>query len=175
MVVGGKKGGKFNKTQRGVERQFTSETELQAQAQQIKRRDMPSDSEEESDNEPEERKVANPAAAVIEISNPNKQTAKPMKLKDLSINDDEEAEQPQLTRREREALEKEQKKQHYFKLQMEGKTDQARADLARLAMIRKQREEAKLKREETEKAAKAKKEESLNAGKSITSKAFGKK
>ena len=42
----------------------------------------------------------------------------------------------------REALEKEQAKLRYQKLQAEGKTDEARADLARLAIIRKQREEA---------------------------------
>ena len=37
------------------------------------------------------------------------------------------------------------------KLQEEGKTDQARADLARLALIKKQREEAARKREEQKK------------------------
>lgn len=37
------------------------------------------------------------------------------------------------------------------KLQEEGKTDQARSDLARLAVIRKQREEAAKKREEQKK------------------------
>lgn len=37
------------------------------------------------------------------------------------------------------------------KLQAEGKTDQARSDLARLAIIRKQREEAARKREEEKK------------------------
>lgn len=38
------------------------------------------------------------------------------------------------------------------KLQEEGKTDQARADLARLAVIKKQREDAAKKREEQKKA-----------------------
>ena len=42
----------------------------------------------------------------------------------------------------REAIEKEQARQRYEKLHAEGKTDEARADLARLAIIRKQREEA---------------------------------
>ena len=37
------------------------------------------------------------------------------------------------------------------KLQEEGKTDQARSDLARLALIRKQREEAAKKREDQKK------------------------
>lgn len=38
-----------------------------------------------------------------------------------------------------------------MKLHLEGKTDQARADLARLAIIKKQREEAAKKREELRK------------------------
>lgn len=38
-----------------------------------------------------------------------------------------------------------------MKLHLEGKTDQARADLARLAIIKKQREEAAKKRDELRK------------------------
>lgn len=38
-----------------------------------------------------------------------------------------------------------------MKLHLEGKTEQARADLARLAIIKKQREEAAKKREELRK------------------------
>lgn len=38
-----------------------------------------------------------------------------------------------------------------MKLHLEGKTDQAKADLARLAIIKKQREEAAKKREELRK------------------------
>ena len=41
----------------------------------------------------------------------------------------------------REALEAAAAKERYWKLQEAGKTDQARADLARLAIIRKEREE----------------------------------
>ena len=48
----------------------------------------------------------------------------------------------------REAIEKEQARLRYQKLQAEGKTDEARADLARLAIIRKQREESAKKKEE---------------------------
>ena len=51
----------------------------------------------------------------------------------------------------REELQKQQAKERYDKLHMEGKTDEARADLARLALIRKQREEAAKKREEERK------------------------
>jgi hypothetical protein len=48
----------------------------------------------------------------------------------------------------REAIEKERAKAAFWKLQEEGKTDQAKADLARLAIIRKQREDAAKKRVE---------------------------
>ena len=58
---------------------------------------------------------------------------------------------------------------------MEGKTPQARADLARLAEIRKKREEAAARKEEEKQYLASKKSESLNAGKSISGKAFGKK
>ena len=51
----------------------------------------------------------------------------------------------------REELQKQQAKERYDKLHMEGKTDEARADLARLALIRKQREDAAKKREEERK------------------------
>lgn len=54
----------------------------------------------------------------------------------------------------REELEKQKSKERYMKLHLEGKTEQARADLARLAIIRKQREEAAKKREELRKGEK---------------------
>lgn len=46
----------------------------------------------------------------------------------------------------REAKEKQEAKERYWKMHLEGKTDQAKADLARLAKIRKDREEAQMKR-----------------------------
>ena len=45
-------------------------------------------------------------------------------------------------------------KAHYRKLHNAGKTEEARADLARLAIIKKQREEAAKKREEEKKGMK---------------------
>jgi hypothetical protein len=59
----------------------------------------------------------------------------------------------ELTRREREALEAAAAKERYWKLQEAGKTDQARADLARLAIIRKERDE-KAKQRQAEQDAK---------------------
>lgn len=51
----------------------------------------------------------------------------------------------------REEIEKQKSKERYMKLHLEGKTEQARADLARLAIIKKQREEAAKKRDELRK------------------------
>lgn len=47
----------------------------------------------------------------------------------------------------REEIEKQKSKERFMKLHLEGKTDQARADLARLAIIKKQREDAAKKRD----------------------------
>ncbi|BAF17956.1 Os05g0515900, partial [Oryza sativa Japonica Group] len=58
-----------------------------------------------------------------------------------------------LSRREREELEKQKSHERHMKLQEQGKTEQARKDLERLTLIRQQRAEAAKKREE-EKAAK---------------------
>ena len=162
MVLGGKKnkGKTFSR-----EKQFTSETELAKESRLNYR-----NAKQDSDSEPEpERKPANPAQAVLNSSN----------TKGGLYSDDEEEQEevapPPLSRREREEIQKAQQREHFMKMTMEGKTDQARSDLARLAIIRKQREEAKLKREEAANAAKGKKEDSLNAGKSIISKSLGKK
>merc|ERR1712198_262836 len=103
-----------------------------------------SSSEEESDDEAKKKGVA----GMIEIENPNR--AKKAHKKVSAI--DEASSKPQLSRREREEIEKAKAKAHYQKLHAAGKTDEARADLARLAIIRKQREEAAAKREADQKA-----------------------
>ena len=81
---------------------------------------------------------------MIDIQNPNRAQKQHKKVSNLTHDDSK----PQLSRREREELEKQRAKAHYQKLHAAGKTDEARADLARLAIIRKQREEAAKKREE---------------------------
>ncbi|KAE8144378.1 casein kinase substrate phospho protein PP28-domain-containing protein [Aspergillus avenaceus] len=53
----------------------------------------------------------------------------------------------QLSRREREAIEAQQERERYMKLHAEGKTEEARADLARLAIIRERREAERLRKE----------------------------
>lgn len=55
-------------------------------------------------------------------------------------------------RREREEVERQRAAAAYQKAHAEGKTDQARADLARLAIIRQQREDAAKRREADKKA-----------------------
>ncbi|KAF9588184.1 hypothetical protein IFM89_007873 [Coptis chinensis] len=102
-------------------------------------------SESESDKEPEKRKGAE---GVIEIQNPNLVKQKNLKARDVDIEKTTE-----LSRREREEIEKQKAHERYMKLQEQGKTEQARKDLDRLTLIRQQRAEAAKKREE-EKAAK---------------------
>lgn len=86
---------------------------------------------------------------LIEIENPNRVQKKTKKL--TTLNKDIDSEKPQLSRREREEIEKQRAQAHYQKLHAEGKTEQARADLARLAIIKQQREEARKRREAEQK------------------------
>merc|ERR1711881_457750 len=89
------------------------------------------------------------AQKVIDVQNPNRVQNKMKKADDITADGD--GAKPELTRREREAIEKEQARLRYEKLHAEGKTDEARADLARLALVRKQREEAAKKKLEDQK------------------------
>jgi len=145
-----------------------------------------SSSEEDSDEEEDEHRKAKGVEGLLvgQIENPNRRVVKPQKLKNLDSGDGSasggaaaassaSASQgpPELSRREREAIDKQKAKERYQKLHAEGKTDEAQKDLARLAIIRKQREEAAAKRlaEQTEKLA-------LKQTKQAeTSKALGKK
>lgn len=115
-----------------------------------------SGSEDESSDEDRKKGVHD----LIEIENPNRvQKKQATKLKDLdsgASGSSSKAAAPELSRREREELEKQQKQANYQKLHAQGKTDQARADLARLAIIRQQREEAAKMREQKRKEAEAK-------------------
>ncbi|KAL1861816.1 hypothetical protein Daus18300_008632 [Diaporthe australafricana] len=125
--------------------------------------------------------------------NPNHSKAARKQLEPVSVDEAAEAvsglsiKQPQ-SRREREALEAAQAQARYRKLHEEGKTDQAKADLERLAAIREKREADKARkeaerqeREEQEKAkraeidAKEAKKREAALGKSATGKKSGKK
>ncbi|KAI0281963.1 casein kinase substrate phosphoprotein PP28-domain-containing protein [Russula aff. rugulosa BPL654] len=92
------------------------------------------------------------------IANPNHLTKK-LNISDLSA-------PRELTRREREQKEKKEAKERYWKLHAQGKTDQAKADLSRLAKIREERQAAAAKRKaEAEEKAKV-----LEAAKAAQSK-----
>lgn len=96
-----------------------------------------SESESESDEEEKEKK-AKGVEGVIEIENPNRVVQKTKKITALDVNT---AGTTQLSRREREEVAKQQAAAHYRKLHEAGKTEEAQSDLARLAIIRKQRED----------------------------------
>ncbi|XP_009623400.1 uncharacterized protein LOC107785297 [Nicotiana tabacum] len=111
-------------------------------------RSKESEEESEEDSDGEKKKGTQ---GIIEIENPNLVKPKNVKAKNVDIEKTTE-----LSRREREEIEKQQAHERYMRLQEQGKTEQARKDLDRLALIRQQRAEAAKKREE-EKAAKEQK------------------
>ncbi|SGY11910.1 BQ5605_C011g06316 [Microbotryum silenes-dioicae] len=75
----------------------------------------------------------------LDMMNANKKPNKGIKLGDLGA-------PKEMSRREREQADKKAAAERYAKLHAAGKTDAARADLARLAEIRKQREQAAARR-----------------------------
>ncbi|OTF77197.1 28 kDa heat- and acid-stable phosphoprotein-like protein [Euroglyphus maynei] len=131
---------------KGKRRHFSTPEEIQQQMNQlnvnsdddIEEKNEPDGSSDNDSSDDDEQKIVKPkgVSGLIEIENPNRNPRRAPPT-----------EQVQLTRREREEVEKQQAKERYQKLHAEGKTDQAKADLARLELIRKQREEANLKRE----------------------------
>ncbi|KAJ8665290.1 hypothetical protein QAD02_006952 [Eretmocerus hayati] len=124
-----------------------------------------SDSESESDTEGKAKGVEN----LIQVENPNRVQKKTKKLSQL--NEALADAKPELSRREREQIEKQKAIANYQKMHAAGKTDEARADLARLAIIKQQREEAAKKRELEKKA----KEMAAQKSKEMTQKALGKR
>ncbi|KAL3740006.1 hypothetical protein ACJRO7_021309 [Eucalyptus globulus] len=105
------------------------------------------ESGEESGAETEKRKGTE---SVIQIENPNLVKAKNLKAKDADVS----LYSPGYLLAEE--IEKQKAHERYMRLQEQGKTEQAKKDLERLALIRQQRAEAAKKREE-EKAAKEQK------------------
>lgn len=158
---------------KGARRQFTDfEAESERKEREEKeatwranRGELPSDdeegsgsgseSEEESESESssseeegEKGEVKVPKAkgvsGLIELENPNRQAGKATK----KVTEMDAEAKPQLSRREREELEKQRATAHYRKMHAAGKTDEARADLERLAIIKQKRAEAEEKRKE---------------------------
>uniref|UniRef100_A0A8C6T0U1 Pdgfa associated protein 1b n=1 Tax=Neogobius melanostomus TaxID=47308 RepID=A0A8C6T0U1_9GOBI len=165
MPKGGKRG-----SHKGRARMYTSPEEIDAQMKAEKERKqqeqeqgdgdgaaqndlaeekLPGSGSEDSDDEGSDRKRAG-VEGLIEIENPNRVSQKSKKVTQIELD-----EPKQLSRREREEIEKQKAKERYMKMHLAGKTDQAKADLARLAIIKKQREEAARKKEEEKKAKEA--------------------
>ncbi|CAK8671916.1 unnamed protein product [Clavelina lepadiformis] len=156
---------------KGRSKQFTSVQELESQRQQEqewrgKKKDESSSEEEQSESDED---------AVIQVNNPNRAAQKTKKISELS---EVPSGTVELSRREKEEIAKQESARRYQQLHAQGKTDEARADLARLAIIRKQREESAKKREEEKKEREARqhasKEASLNAIKSKGGRGRGK-
>ncbi|XP_064608097.1 28 kDa heat- and acid-stable phosphoprotein-like [Liolophura sinensis] len=163
-------GGRGKKNYKGQRRHFTDEDELARQMkEEEKKREWrkkqglsdeeagaskgadgsgsgsDSDSESSSDEDSKPKGVSH----LIAIENPNRIKKQAKKVTELDTGD--AGAKPSLSRREREELEKQQARVRYQELHQQGKTEEAQADLARLAIIRKKREDAAKKREEEKK------------------------
>lgn len=91
---------------------------------------------ESDDSDDESNHKAKGVQGLIEIENPNRVVKKSAeKVTKVNVNAAGSS-KPELSRREREEVEKQRAQAHYQKLHAEGKTEQARADLARLAIIK---------------------------------------
>ncbi len=103
--------------------------------------DLPSSSEEESEDDmpanPNHSKAARNQAKAAPVSVDEATEG----VKDLSVAGKGKGKPPaELSRREREAIQAQQAKERYQKLHEAGKTDEAKADLARLKLIKEKRE-----------------------------------
>ncbi|XP_054710571.1 28 kDa heat- and acid-stable phosphoprotein-like [Uloborus diversus] len=147
--------------------ELSSEDESEEGSKSSSSEEESTESSGEEEGEEEKQVKAKGVQHLIEVENPNRAVKKEKKVEELKL-DEENA---QLSRREREELEKQRAKAHYQKMHAAGKTTEAKADLARLAIIKKQREEAAKRREEEIKA----KEESEKAKANLTKKALGRK
>jgi hypothetical protein len=114
---------------------------------------------DDSSSEDDDSESDDPATA-----NPNHTASARVQAASAPIIPDKDAPPPEkggskegLSRREREAIEAARAKERYLKLHAEGKTDEARADLARLALIKEKRE-AEAARKKAEKEEKDEKE-----------------
>ncbi|KAL9877924.1 28 kDa heat- and acid-stable phosphoprotein [Glossina fuscipes] len=121
---------------------------------------MPTSSEDSDESDEVDRDAKKGVAGLIEIENPNRRLKKvTQKIENISLDT-----KPELSRREQKQLENQKNRRRYEQLRAEGKTAEAKADLARLALIRQQRAEAAAKREAEKKAAEDKKSTSETAG-----------
>ncbi|KAJ8254268.1 hypothetical protein COCON_G00208800 [Conger conger] len=147
MPKGGRKGG-----HKGRMRTYTSPEEIDAQMKAEKERKKQEEEEGAALNDCQvEEKLRRPSPTPKTAMRTGlRREKKTKKVTELEL----EGPQP-LSRREREEIEKQKAKERYMKMHLAGKTDQAKADLARLAIIKKQREDAARKKEEERKAKEA--------------------
>jgi len=160
--------GKGKGSHKGRARKFTSVDELKSQqADENKWRSKKQDDSDDSSDESSSDEEGVKGEPVIAVQNPNHVVNKVKKISQLG---DLDQAKPELSRREKEEIQKQEATRRYQALHAQGKTDEARADLARLAIIRKEREAAaerrKLEKQEAEDRQRASKEASLNAIKS---------
>ncbi|XP_050392441.1 28 kDa heat- and acid-stable phosphoprotein [Patella vulgata] len=181
MPRGGLRDSRGKKSKKGQRRHFTDEEALKNEEQKLEREknwrrqqgEGESDEEEgagatssrkkdgsgsssssDSSSDEEEEKKSKGVEGFIEVANPNRSVKQAKKVTDIDT-----GHKTVLSRREREELEKTEAKKKYDQLHMEGKTTEAQADLARLALIRKQREEQAKKRDEERKELENKKKQ----------------
>ncbi|PAA49426.1 hypothetical protein BOX15_Mlig006726g1, partial [Macrostomum lignano] len=150
---------------KGARRQFTDEDTLAREVQELNVREggggrskkkEESDESDSSEDEAEdagaaggsgdedgEKTKAHGVENLIQSENPNRQPAATKSVKKLGA----DAPAPELSRREREELQRQRDREAYERLHAQHKTAEAQADLARLAIVRAQREEAAKKRE----------------------------
>ncbi|XP_027933728.1 28 kDa heat- and acid-stable phosphoprotein isoform X1 [Vigna unguiculata] len=151
----------------------------QKEAEHVEEESEEASGDESGEESEEESSKKKGTQGIIEIENPNLVKPKSVKARDVDVSSIfrfqssyrhlfrswkdnaiflwiQVGKTTELSRREREELEKQRAHERYMRLQEQGKTEQAKKDLERLALIRQQRAEAAKKREE-EKAAKEQK------------------
>lgn len=140
-----------DRANRGPDDESEEETEDESSEEETKS-GSGSGSEEESSSEEDENKKKKGVSGLIETENPNHVRRKTtQKVTKVDVSGASGSSKPELSRREREELDKQRAAANYQKLHAEGKTEQARADLARLAIIKQHRAEAAARREQEKK------------------------
>lgn len=124
-----------------------SASDEESESENEESEDSNSSEDEDDDDSDDENKKAKGVQGLIEIENPNRVYKKAAeKVIKVNVNAAGSS-KPELSRREREEVERQRAAANYQKLHAEGKTEQARADLARLAIIKQHRAEAAARRE----------------------------
>lgn len=129
-----------------------SDSEEESSEEEESKSESGSGSEDESSSDDENKKKKG-VSGLIEIENPNRVRRKAVDKVPEKVDAAGPSSKPELSRREREELEKQRATAKYQKMHSEGKTDEARADLARLAIIKQHRAEAQARREQDKKGS----------------------